>query len=94
MATVREPARAPADASPPLITAAGEPVSVVHVTAEYFPYARTGGLAEAVSGLFADPDRRRALGEAARRRIETEFPIERMVGDYEQALAEVLGGGG
>ena len=29
----------------------GEPVSIVHVTAEYFPYARTGGLAEAVAGL-------------------------------------------
>ncbi len=28
-----------------------ERVSVVHVTAEYFPYARTGGLAEAVAGL-------------------------------------------
>ena len=51
MATVHEPARAPADARPPLTTAGGEPVSVVHVTAEYFPYARTGGLAEAVSGL-------------------------------------------
>jgi starch synthase len=34
-----------------LVTARGEPVSVVHVTAEYFPYARTGGLAEAVAGL-------------------------------------------
>lgn len=30
---------------------AGEPVSVVHLAAEYFPYARTGGLAEAVAGL-------------------------------------------
>src|SRR5687768_12660446 len=29
----------------------GEPISIVHVTAEYFPYARTGGLAEAVAGL-------------------------------------------
>ncbi|HWB41124.1 MAG TPA: glycogen synthase GlgA [Gemmatimonadales bacterium] len=29
----------------------GESVSVVHLTAEYFPYARTGGLAEAVAGL-------------------------------------------
>ena len=29
----------------------GEPVTIVHVTAEYFPYARTGGLAEAVAGL-------------------------------------------
>jgi starch synthase len=35
-----------------LVTAGGsEPVSIVHVTAEYFPYARTGGLAEAVAGL-------------------------------------------
>ncbi len=39
-------------ASPaPLLTPGGEPVSVVHLTAEYFPYARTGGLAEAVTGL-------------------------------------------
>jgi starch synthase len=51
MATVRGSASAPAGAAPPLTTAGGEPVSVVHVTAEYFPYARTGGLAEAVSGL-------------------------------------------
>jgi starch synthase len=35
-----------------LVTAGGsEPVSIVHLTAEYFPYARTGGLAEAVAGL-------------------------------------------
>jgi starch synthase len=35
-----------------LVTArGGEPVSIVHVTAEYYPYARTGGLAEAVAGL-------------------------------------------
>ncbi|HEX6615405.1 MAG TPA: glycogen/starch synthase, partial [Gemmatimonadales bacterium] len=51
MATVHEPARAPAETRPPLSAAGGVPVSVVHVTAEYFPYARTGGLAEAVSGL-------------------------------------------
>jgi starch synthase len=51
MATVHEPALAPAGAAPPLTTAGGVPVSVVHVTAEYSPYARTGGLAEAVSGL-------------------------------------------
>jgi starch synthase len=35
----------------PVQTAAGLPVSAVHLTAEYHPYARTGGLAEAVSGL-------------------------------------------
>ena len=50
MSTVHEHVRAPAGVRPPLTAAGGEPVSVVHVTAEYFPYARTGGLAEAVSG--------------------------------------------
>ena len=35
----------------PLKSAWGEPITVVHLTAEYTPYARTGGLAEAVQGL-------------------------------------------
>ena len=35
----------------PLAAASGRPVSVVHLTAEYYPYARTGGLGEAVRGL-------------------------------------------
>jgi starch synthase len=35
----------------PLTTRDGERLAVVHVTAEYYPYARTGGLAEAVAGL-------------------------------------------
>ncbi len=34
-----------------LHTARGEPVTVVHVAAEYYPYARSGGLAEAVANL-------------------------------------------
>jgi starch synthase len=34
-----------------LRAAAGDPVGVVHLTAEYWPLARTGGLGEAVSGL-------------------------------------------
>ncbi|HET7600501.1 MAG TPA: glycogen/starch synthase [Gemmatimonadales bacterium] len=37
--------------TPPLTAAGGAPVTVVHLTAEYFPYARTGGLGEAVAGL-------------------------------------------
>lgn len=36
---------------PPLRLPDGTPVSVVHLAAEYFPYARTGGLAEAANGL-------------------------------------------
>jgi starch synthase len=51
MATLRQPAREPVTSTPSLRTAGGQPVSVVHIAAEYFPYARTGGLAEAVSGL-------------------------------------------
>ncbi|MGH7536591.1 MAG: glycogen synthase, partial [Gemmatimonadales bacterium] len=35
----------------PVTIAHVTPVTIAHVTAEYFPYARTGGLAEAVSGL-------------------------------------------
>jgi len=35
----------------PILTPRGEAVSIVHLTAEYAPYARTGGLAEAVMGL-------------------------------------------
>src|SRR5918993_754086 len=53
MATLHQPALEPASSQPPLQTAGGQPVSIVHVTAEYYPYARTGGLAEAVSALAA-----------------------------------------
>ncbi len=35
----------------PLRTPEGLPVTVVHLAGEYVPYARTGGLAEAVAGL-------------------------------------------
>lgn len=35
----------------PLRMPDGTPVTVVHLAAEYFPYARTGGLAEAANGL-------------------------------------------
>jgi starch synthase len=35
----------------PLLTPAGEPVSVVHLAAELAPFARTGGLGEAVANL-------------------------------------------
>src|SRR5256885_14650175 len=38
---------------PPVAPA--ERVGVVHLTAEYWPFARTGGLGEAVSGLGTTP---------------------------------------
>ena len=40
-----------AAAAPPLVTADGRAVSVVHLVAELSPFARTGGLGEAVASL-------------------------------------------
>jgi len=36
---------------PPLRSRDGAPVTVIHLASEYFPFARTGGLAEAANGL-------------------------------------------
>lgn len=51
-------------------------------------------LAGAVEALLANPARREAIGRAARRRIQDEFPLARMIHEYETALAEVIGDGG
>jgi len=55
------------------------------------PPGDPAALAAAVGALLAAPDQRMRMGEAARRRIETEFPISRMIERYERALAEVVG---
>lgn len=82
MATAKDPARAPADARPPLTTRRGEPVTVVHVTAEYFPFARTGGLAEAVNGLAT-------FQRAAGLDVLAILPLYRTVRDAEPDLEPV-----
>jgi glycosyltransferase involved in cell wall biosynthesis len=58
------------------------------------PPADANALADALQALFDDPRRLVALGESARRRIEREFPVDRMVTGYERALSEVISGGG
>jgi glycosyltransferase involved in cell wall biosynthesis len=58
------------------------------------PAADATALADTVQALFDDPARLQALGQSARRRIESEFPLERMVAGYERALAEVIRGRG
>jgi glycosyltransferase involved in cell wall biosynthesis len=47
-------------------------------------------LAAAVRELLADPGRRDRLGEAARLRIKSEFPLRRMIERYEAALLAVI----
>jgi glycosyltransferase involved in cell wall biosynthesis len=58
------------------------------------PPADAGALADALQSLLDNPARLEALGCAARRRIEADFPVARMVTGYERALAEVIGAGG
>ena len=82
MATLHPPALAPATGRAPLTAAGGEPVTVVHVTAEYFPYARTGGLAEAVSGLAQ-------FQRAAGLEVMVLIPLYRTVRDVEPDLEPV-----
>src|SRR6476660_141730 len=69
-------------AAPPLTTATGTSVTVVHVAAEYFPYARTGGLAEAVNGL---AHHQRAAGL----NVLAILPLYRTVRDVEPDLEPV-----
>src|SRR4051794_11438278 len=82
MTTLHQPAREPGGSSPPLTTAGGQPVSVVHVTAEYYPYARTGGLAEAVSGLAR-------FQRAAGLKVAAILPLYRTVRDVDPDLEPV-----
>jgi glycosyltransferase involved in cell wall biosynthesis len=54
------------------------------------PPGDAAALATAVQALLADPARRERLGDAARRRIEAEFPLGRMIDRYEAALLAVI----
>ncbi|HEX5818747.1 MAG TPA: glycosyltransferase family 4 protein [Gemmatimonadales bacterium] len=48
------------------------------------PLGDADALADALLGLLDDPARRAAMGEAARRRIESRFPLAAMVEGYER----------
>jgi starch synthase len=82
MPTIREPARAPAGVATPLLTSSGQAVSVVHVAAEYYPFARIGGMAEAVSGLAA-------FQRAAGLNVAAILPLYRTVRDEAPDLEPV-----
>ncbi|MBC7242519.1 MAG: glycosyltransferase [Anaerolineae bacterium] len=56
------------------------------------PPADPDALAGAIRTLLSNPDLRRRMGEAARRRVAEEFTLERMAAGVERIYAEVLEG--
>jgi glycosyltransferase involved in cell wall biosynthesis len=57
------------------------------------PPRNAGAFASAVAELLADPEKRKAMGEAGRHRATEQFSLDRMVGEME-SLYEALAGGG
>lgn len=53
--------------------------------------ADPGAWAEALIGLLLDPDRRRRLGASARRRVDEEYALERVVPRYVALYRRLLG---
>jgi sugar transferase (PEP-CTERM/EpsH1 system associated) len=60
------------------------------VTSLMFPSGDDAALAAALCDLLSDPTRRRALGSAARARVETKFSVARMAGDYHRDFLQLL----
>jgi len=90
---------------PAVVTDTGGNPEVVQGGTGILPVASTGGtpvppaalvpvgdhekMAGALAGLLADPARRRAWGDAARRRVEAEFSLDRMVKAYEAIYDDI-----
>lgn len=82
-------------ATPVVGTTAGGIPEVVEdgVTGVLVRPGAAGELAHAITGLLNDPTRRAALGAAGRRRVESEFTVERMARRVAELYAEVVGQG-
>jgi len=52
-----------------------------------------GALAGAINELLGDPDRRVAMGEAARERVRAEFTWTRVAERFLEEIAKLEGGG-
>lgn len=74
------------------VTAAPEQVEN-RISGILVPARDSGALATAVIELLDDPDRARAMGEAARRRVKGEFNFPKMMALYESIYDELLGRG-
>jgi glycosyltransferase involved in cell wall biosynthesis len=79
---------------PAVVTATGgnPEVAVEGGTAALVPVGDPEPMGDALAALLADPARRRAWGEAARRRVESEFSLDRMVRAYEAIYDELTAG--
>ena len=82
--------------------AAGKPVIATDVggCAEAVADGETGlivppenpqALAEAISALISDPGRARAMGEAGRSRVKSEFTVDRMVEQHLELYQSIIG---
>ncbi|MFQ6100792.1 MAG: glycosyltransferase [Anaerolineae bacterium] len=60
------------------------------VTGLVVPPRDPRALAEAIRGLLDDPQRRAAMGQAARARVEAEFTLERMIARVQAVYEEAL----
>jgi glycosyltransferase involved in cell wall biosynthesis len=69
----------------------GELLGTDGSTGVLVPPGEPDALAEAVRLLVMDRGLREEIGAAARRRIEEEFPLSRMIDGYESGLARVVG---
>jgi glycosyltransferase involved in cell wall biosynthesis len=68
----------------------GTPEVIDDTCGRLVPARDSAALAEAMRDLAAAPETRRRLGDAARRRVESEFTIERMVQSYLDVYREVV----
>ncbi len=77
---------------PAVITRTGgnPEVAVEGQTACLVPVGDPGPMGNALAGLLADPERCRAWGEAARRRVEAKFSLDGMVRAYESLYEALL----
>ena len=61
------------------------------VHGELVPFGNTHAMARAIAGLINDPQRRRAMGEAARERAHTHFSADIIVPRYEAHYRTLVG---
>jgi N-acetyl-alpha-D-glucosaminyl L-malate synthase BshA len=72
--------------------AGGLPEVVRHAESGFLlPVGDVEGMAARTIEILKDDERRRAMGEAARHRVESLFDADRVVSQYEAAYARVLG---